>query len=260
MSKKLKKNSSEKKPIFSLECDSPSGQANVSNIKNMQQTSVIDLIVKEKTIEDIEPKLSKLKENVSKLFKKEFVDSLAYLIKLEHNPQSKFEANLRNIEWKQLDYFMQQLKKICKNKKHILTLIHAMRIEEKDSKIQVAQNKNEKSSDEIYSEKVNESQKQMSSSELLDAIYDYSNLINEVESQHASMGDCFSLIGIMIRLLYKLINSTLSNDVEKIMSQEEMKIINICLILLSCLADFSYHEEIRIQVKYFNIEIVKQIY
>ena len=74
MSKKLKKNSSEKRPIFSLECDSPSGQANVSSIKNMQQTSVIDLIVKEKSIEDIDPKLSKLKENVSKLFKKEFVD------------------------------------------------------------------------------------------------------------------------------------------------------------------------------------------
>ena len=249
MSKKLKKGPVEKKPIFILDCSSPPNQADQSTIKNEQQTS--DFSSNAKNVVDLEPKLLKLKENVGKLFKKEFVDSLAYFIKLEYNSQSNFEANLANIEWEKIDYFMQQLKKICKNKKHILTLINAMKIEDDETRNQVVQKKNEGCSGETSSGKANEIIKKISSNELLDAIYDYSKLINEVESHDGSIGYCFSLIGIMIRFLYKLIKSTLSNEIAHIISQKEMKIIDLALIFLSCLADFSYHEEIRIQVSIF---------
>jgi len=252
MNEKFRKKAKETKPVFSLDfSDLPSPNAQVSD-KTEQLISDCASTNKEKTYINLEPKLLKLKENVGKLFKKEFVDSLAYLIQLEYNPQVKFEANLSKFEWKQLDYLMQQMKKICKNKKHILTLIHAMRIDDENSRNQVTQKKNDSSIGGTNSENANENVKKISSNELIDAIYDYSTLINDADNSDGFNNDYFSLISIMIRFLYKLIKSTLNNEIIKLISQVEVKIIDLALVLLSCLADFSYHEEIRIQVSHLK--------
>ena len=254
MSKKLKKNR-EEKPLFTIGLSSPPHQSVQSTSNKPSDESCISNVnanLNEKNYADLDPKLTKLKDKVGKLFKNEFVDSLIYLIRLEYNPQSKFEQNLAHTEWKKLDYLIQQLKKICKNKKHIIALINVMKIDEESSSHQHAQKKNT-SNCSSNAAKFSETPKlKKNTNELLEAIYDYSNLINEIDNFDGYTGEYFSLTSIMIRFLYKLLKTSLNADMTKQVVHEEVKIIEMCLILLSCLADFCFHEEIRLQVNFVS--------
>lgn len=190
---------------------------------------------------ELKDKLNKLKEKLEKLFKIEFLNSLAYLIEVEHQRQGKFEVGLAGMNWKLLDYFMQQLKKICKNKKHLLCLINNMLIHVVKSKDGVKAEKttetNQDGSTPTSSKAINQHKS------LVENIYDYSNLINELDSLDSC--DYFCLTGVLVRLLYKLIKSTNSGAS---LNADSTKSYNLILVILSCLADICYYEEVRIQV------------
>ena len=73
--------------------------------------------------------------------------------------------------------------------------------------------------------------------------YMISNLINELDSLDSC--DYFCLTGVLVRLLYKLIKSTNSGAS---LNADSAKSYNLILVILSCLADICYYEEVRIQV------------
>jgi hypothetical protein len=200
---------------------------------------------------DLKDKLNKLKAKLEKLFKIEFLNSLAYLIETEHQKQSKFEMSLPGMDWKLLDYFMQQLKKICKNKKHLLCLINNMMIHIFKSKDAIKAEKSE--ANQESSNASSSSAKAINQHKnLVENIYDYSNLINELDSLDNC--DYFCLTGILVRLLYKLIKSTSNSGASG--NVDSAKSYNLILIILSCLADTCYYEEVRIQV-FFCFFLIK---
>ena len=264
MSKKINK-----KPLFTVEdvvhqknpattALSATDESSIQPKMESNATTAIDDL-QPKNYADLEPHLAKLRLKVGKLFKAEFVNSLVYLIRLEYQPQAKFEATISELDWKQVDYLVQQLKKICKNKKHIITLINIMQLtkEEEEKKAEPAASTSNSKTQET---KVSQNQElvagKLTASAVIDAIYDYSNLISEVDTfdtsgTGSSGGNFFSLISIMIRFLYKLIKSASNSELLA------KQIIELVLMLLSCIADFCYYEEIRIQV---NIKVIFGFY
>lgn len=188
-------------------------------------------------------KLTKLGSSLEKSFKPEFIDSILYLIKLEHQDQSKFDLNLNeSIDFAKLEYFMQQLKKISKTKTHLFML---------NSKMLIHSNHSNHSThtSQRASKQATSSTKPLEAEDFIDLNNqpnrDFLILISDFKNQN----DHFLLTNILVRFLCKLLKFKLNrNDFLSPNESQTKQIYNLSLILLSCLADLCYYEEIRIQV------------
>lgn len=188
----------------------------------------------------LEHRLKSLENSLARSFKPELIKSIVYLIEIEHHDQTHFESNLDKIDWKKLDYFTHQFKKIVKNKPHLFLLNSQMNV----SPVHSRKQKNE-------DESAN------------DLNRDYSFLINDFSSPQSS-SEYFYLNQILVRLIFKLLKSKLnSNDILKTDYDvnKSQKLYNLILILLSSLADLCFYEEIRIQVIYdSNLRCLLEIF
>lgn len=191
----------------------------------------------------INSKLNELKQRLApKPFKQNFVDSLAYLIRLEHQKQLEFQTNIQStdLQWSHLEYALHELKKICKQKHVILLLMNKMNLQPKQEQTELT---------ELNTSTVNASTTTTTNSLTDDDDSNFISLekidlINELEDLNAANSDSFSLIRILIRLLFKLIK--LNNEFT---SSLEAKVSNLKLVLLSCLADLCHYDEVKLQVK-----------
>ena len=159
---------------------------------------------------------------------------------LNQQHQSNFDSSIEKLEWSKLEYFTQQLKKIVKNKSHLVML---------NSKMSIATSHHRKSKHD----------EEMSN----DSNRDYSILINDYSSQQ-NQHEYFSLTQTLVRFLFKLFKYKMnSNDILKPdydLNQSKV-LYNLCLILLSSLADLCYYEEIRIQVIHdVNLKCLLEIF
>lgn len=194
------------------------------------KTSSLEVLVPN---EDLNELLKKLSQALQKSFKPEFIESIVYLIKFEHQEQTKFDSNVKeSINWTKLDYFSQQLKKISKTKPHLFMLTSKMLIlPQKQSK----QTSNTKSA---------------SNEDLIEPNRDYLNLVSD-HSTNPSQCDHFSLTSILVRIFFKFFKYKLNqNDFLVAEESNSKSLYNLSLVLLSCLADLCSYEEIRIQVKF----------
>lgn len=182
--------------------------------------------------------LIKLESVLEKSFKQEFIQSLVYLIRFEHQNQSAFETNLNNqdVDWLKIDYFLKQFKKICKQKTHLQLLIEKMLIM--------------KTKNDIKAEETIESDAKSSNKSAKKTIIkeDYSKLVDEMCDLTKS--EYFSLTNILIRLLFKLIKFKLIQSDSKIQKDKEinLKLYNLILVLLSSTADVCHYSETRLKV------------
>ena len=168
-------------------------------------------------------KLGELKLRLKKSFRSELVEAVCYFIKIENQRQTKLEGSVREFDWTKLDYFLQQFKKICKQKPHLILLIQKLQLGGACTKTsEIKASKSDASNDELVAE-----------------LDDLSNANEEN----------FSLIRIMIRFLFKLFKFNSYDNKKRLeFVDDENKLFNLQLLLLSCLADLCYYEELRIQV------------
>lgn len=175
-------------------------------------------------------KLNLLQTVLKKSFKTEFIDSLTSLIRLENQSQSQFDSSLdvkNNVD--KVQHFLLQLKKIVKQKSQLMELINLMCIQHRSEQPSASSTTTSSSIlSEFYSQKRDESK-----SVQLD-------LVNEV-SRFDSKDEYFQLVGILVRLLFKLFKHS-------IMVRRDKKLVELELLLSSCLADLSFYEEIRSSV------------
>ena len=173
-------------------------------------------------------KLSELKLRLKKSFRSELIEAVCYFIKIENQRQTELESSVREFDWTKLDYFLQQFKKICKQKPHLILLTQKLQLSgmcaAKTSEFKTT--KSDALNDETRVELVAE-------------LDDLSN----VNDEH------FSLIRIMIRFLFKLFKFNSYDNKKRLeFVDDESKLFDLQLLLLSCLADLCYYEELRIQV------------
>jgi hypothetical protein len=182
--------------------------------------------------------LNKLETILEKSFKQEFIQSLVYFIRFEHQNQSEFESNLnkQDIDWLKIEYFLKQFKKICKQKTHLQLLIDKMLIIKKSCEINT----------ETTVDSDAKPSKKLSKKTTINE--DYSKLVNELSDFNAC--EYFSLTNIMVRVLFKLVKSKLIKNDSKIHQDIEMnsKLFNLILVLLSSTADVCYYSETRLKV------------
>lgn len=203
---------------------------NIKHLKNeVGQKSSNKTQIKLDKVEQIslEDKLKTLENSLSRSFKPEFINSIIYLIRIECQDQNVFDSNIDKIDWTKLEYFTQQLKKIVKNKSHLFLLNSQMNVS-------TGHHRKQKHEDES----------------LHDSNRDYSLLINDYSSS-GSLSEYFYLNQVLVRLIFKLFKSKLnSNDILKCdyNHNQSQNTYNLCMILLSSLADLCFYEEIRIQV------------
>ncbi|CAF0935213.1 unnamed protein product, partial [Brachionus calyciflorus] len=196
--------------------------------KSIKTPGQKDSADKNEPIVPLDDKLRKLQKALEKSFKPDFIDSLIYFVKIEHQDQTQFDTETFN--WQKLDHFMQQLKKMIKNKTHIFML---------SSKVCITPGHHRKIKHE--DDLSHDSHKDHK---------DYSVLINDYSSSQNQI-EYFSLTQILIRLLFKFFK--LKQNLNDILKPEydinqSKNLYDTCLILLSSLADLCYYEEIRIQV------------
>lgn len=188
----------------------------------------------------LEDKLKTLENSLSRSFKPELINSIIYLIRIEYQDQNSFDSNIEKIDWKKLEYFTHQLKKIVKNKSHLFLLISQMNVS-------TGHHRKQKHEDES----------------LNDSNRDYSHLINDHSSSY-SWSEYFYLNQILVRLIFKLFKSKLnSNDILKsdYNDNQSKDTYNVCMLLLSSLADLCFYEEIRIQVIHdLNLRCLLEIF
>lgn len=188
-------------------------------------------------------KLDELKQRLApKPFKQNFVDSLVYLLRLEHKTQLEFQQVIlsSDLKWSQIEYALHELKKICKQKHVILILVNKMSIQSKQTQDKpVFTNINEINSKQTIDD-LDEDSNMVS----LDKI----NLVNELDDLNNLNQDVFSLIRILIRLVFKLfkLNANFNSNLEA-------KVSNFKLVLLSFLADLCHYEEIKLQVRLIDL-------
>ena len=178
-------------------------------------------------------KLKELKQKLNKPFKSEFIDSLCYLIEIEYNQQVTFDNHVLKFQWTRLDYFLQQLKKICKQKNHLLLLVNGMLL----NQVKTGQFKSDRNS--------------VSFGHTADTNGANFNLVNEIDNLENLNEDYFSLTKIIVRFLFKMLKFNLIDPKKRseiLKPDNEQKANNLQLLLLSCLADLCHYEELRAQV------------
>ena len=199
-------------------------------------------------------KLYQLSIVLKKSFKAEFIDSLSYLIRLENQSQARFNQSLeeKHLDWYKLEYFMLQLKKIIKHKSQLLELVNNMQIHGGGGGIssrstQTAAHNSKNLLNEYYSTAGNTS----NSAYFSNLVIEYSNFSEKSTNRiiHDANNDFFLLTCILIRLLFKLINYSNFRDNTANVPIDQNKLASLRLLLLSCLADLSFYEEIRTQVR-----------
>ena len=186
-------------------------------------------------------KLTELKSSLSssislsKLFKQNFIDSLVYLIRSEHKTQLDFSKHIQSneFEWSQLNYALNEIKRICKQKNDLILFLNKMNIS--------CNNENNNANKTTISNINNSDDSNSCCSS------DRIELTNELDSHD----EFFSLIKILIRFLFKLIKLKQQTDNDDIQNLDQTKIFNLKLLLLSCLADLCHYDEIKLQVTHF---------
>lgn len=167
-------------------------------------------------------KLNEVRLRLKKSFSAEFIESIVYFIQFEQQKQCNLESTFKCAQWSKLNYFLQQLKKICKQKQHLFLVFQKLQIS--SPKVSVISKKSEKFDDDRIELKV----------EMDDC---------------SSSGDYFSLIRIMIRLLIKLIKFNCYGEEKRSqVVHDPREIFKLELTVLSCLADMCFYEEVRMQV------------
>ena len=156
-------------------------------------------------------KLNELKLKLKKSFSNEFIESVSYFLAFEQKRHDDLEACLGQIEWSKLNYFLKQLKKICKQRQHLSLFIQKLQISGSGgtgSKATCGE--------------------------------------NEVDD----LGDDFSLVRVMIRLLVNMMKLSCCCEKRRLqMGYDAGELFKLDLSVLSCLADMCFYEEIRIQVR-----------
>ncbi len=157
-------------------------------------------------------KLKDLKVKLKKSFSNEFIESVCYFLEFEQRREDDFRMCLAKIEWLKLNYFLQQLKKICKQRHHLFMFVHiTANSYETDLKTSCTEN-------------------------VADCLND------RVEEN-------FSLVRVMVNLLVKMFNLDKSSEKNRMkVGYDEVELFKLELTVLSCLADLCYYEEIKIQV------------
>jgi hypothetical protein len=187
-------------------------------------------------------KLTELKSSLSssislsKLFKQNFIDSLVYLIKSEHKTQLDFSKHIQSneFEWSQLNFALNEIKRICKQKNDLILFLNKMNIS--------CNNENNNAKTTISNINNSDDSNSCCSSDRIE-------LTNELDSHD----EFFSLIKILIRFLFKLIKLKQQTDNDDIQNLDQTKIFNLKLLLLSCLADLCHYDEIKLQVTFYFI-------
>ena len=199
------------------------------------------------TDQALTPKLAELRGRLApKPFKTQFVDSLVYLICLEHRSQQAFDAAIHStdLKWSQLEYAMGELKKIIKQKPAIQSLINKMQLVVKQEANQPPASV-ASSADYNMSCCSNSDDCSNSSNSCSDKI----ELFQELDDLNND--DLFSLVKILIRFLFKLIkskNPTKDTAADINTTRLNKQFFNLKLILISCLADLFNFEDIKLQV------------
>jgi hypothetical protein len=206
---------------------------------------------------DLQDRLAELRRRLTpKPFKCHFVDSLIYIIRLEHRNQTEFDEAIYSayIQWSQLDYALNELKKIIKQKQAIRSLITKMQLHSRPNNHQTAiataiQNNCSNSNSSLFDEYSDSSNGCPDKIELSCELDDLNTNNND---------DLFSLVKILIRFLFKLIKLKVKNpsketQVSTASIRLNKQLFNLKLILISCLADLFNFEDIKIQVSYFTI-------
>lgn len=187
-------------------------------------------------------KLTELKSSLSssislsKLFKQNFIDSLVYLIRSEHKTQLDFSKHIQSneFEWSQLNFALNEIKRICKQKNDLMLFLNKMNIS--------CNNENNNAKTKISNINNSDDSNSCCSSDRIE-------LTNELDSHD----EFFSLIKILIRFLFKLIKLKQQTDNDDIQNLDQTKIFNLKLLLLSCLADLCHYDEIKLQVIFYFI-------
>ncbi len=162
-------------------------------------------------------RLNELKLKLKKSFSNEFIESVSYFLAFEHQRQDNLEASLSRIEWSKLNYFLQQLKKICKQRQHLFLFIQKLQISGSGG--------GQASSKSTCGE-------------------------NEVGDLSDCSQENFSLIRVMIRLMVKAMKFSCCGEQRRLqVGHDAVELFKLELAVLSCLADMCFYEEIRMQVR-----------
>ena len=172
----------------------------------------------------LDEKLQLLKQRLDKSFRSEFVGSLCYLISVESQSRCKLDSAMAELDWKRLEYSLNQLKKLCKNKNHLKYLLEKTMIKKAPVKPKVEAVASATAVIKAACPKVSAS-----------------NLAKTLD-QEANDEEYFVLTGIIIRFLLKLYHSKNTS------TSNSVAVFDLKLLLLSCLADLCYYEEPRAHV------------
>lgn len=175
----------------------------------------------------VDEKLGELRRALTpRPFRAQLVDSLEYLVRIEMPRLDAFVFDTNQIDWAKLSYFPHQLKKMVKNKTHLDLLCSKMSSTSKDNTI---------TSDLIDTSSTTTSQRSLTS------------LVND--GNYAER-DYFALTGLLVRFVYKLVRckSKTHKTSEMTGFVGDDKVFEFVLVIISCLADLSFYEDLRAQV------------
>lgn len=232
MSKNLKKCSgaSKKTGALKLSTATHATQTGPHNAETKSKSTNINKLV---------ARLGELQAKLKKSFSAQFVESLCYFITTENQHQKDLELDLKNFQWSKLEYFLHQLKKICKQKQHLLLLLQRLKIKTTDQELITSTPQATTSKTSIRRTKA------FSENECDDRI----ELSTEVDDLSNEGEENFSLIRIIIRFLFKLFKVNCYGYQRRVeITHDSKQLFELQLILLSVLADICFYEEIRLQV------------
>jgi hypothetical protein len=165
-------------------------------------------------------KLDELKVKLNVTFKPSFTQTIIYLIQIENEKQDAIEKMYYSdlIDWTLLTNCLNKLKCICKNKHHLKIIIV-----------------------ELLPIKCTTNETEPMSSSKASKI--------SIEDKKVDETIAFSLPKVLIRLLFKLIKLSMSsNFIQLNEKNEQKKVFKFQLLLISCLADLCYYEEMRLEL------------
>lgn len=236
MSKNLKKCSgaSKKTGALKLSTTSHTTQIGPHNAETKSKTNNNNIFVE---------KLGELQAKLKKSFSAQFVESLCYFIKTENQHQKDLELDLKNFQWSKLEYFLHQLKKICKQKQHLLLLLQRLKIKTIDQELVTTTPQATTSKTSIRRTKA------FNENKVIECDDDRIELSTEVNDLSNAGEENFSLIRIIIRFLFKLFKFNCYGYQRRVeITHDSKQLFGLQLILLSVLADICFYEEIRTQV------------
>lgn len=177
----------------------------------------------------VDEKLGELRRALTpRPFRAQLVDSLEYLVRIEMPRLDAFVFDTTQIDWTKLSYFPHQLKKMVKNKTHLDLLCSKMSSTSKDYTI--------------------------TSGDLIDTASGTTNsnrtLTSLVNDGNYAERDYFALTGLLVRFVYKLVRckSKTHKTSEAAGFVGDDKVFEFVLVIISCLADLSFYEDLRAQV------------